>query len=194
MAIKAAKPLAYAALLLALAGCFVPEKFSSRVTFLTDGAFRFTYKGTAVFAMAVESLAKKGKLDEKDDEDLRKLIPELKKDPCAKDVSYVGNGRFRLEIECEGTTEKVPGIVSTLIAIKRQPDGAISVGSLPFGDKERGVLSQIGLKIDGELRIDLPSGAQVVSENADRKPILGLGGYVWKLSSVTQSPVLRVRF
>jgi hypothetical protein len=79
--------------------------------------------------------------------------------------------------------------------VEKGSDGVITVSSPNISDKDRQELGKLGIKIDGTLDVKLPSGAQVISHNAQSTPYMfGLmGDYSWKIGTPDQRPFIKFR-
>ena len=85
------------AVCLLLAGCLVPGKFEAKADFQADGAYTYTYVGTAVHAMAAMQIAQSGsKMGAQDEKMFQQEALVLRKKPDVRDVHYKGDGRHQL--------------------------------------------------------------------------------------------------
>lgn len=182
------------AMLFVLTGCFIPEKFHSTVKFSADGAYTFHYDGTVIFALAAAQIKSVGQLQQKDNDDLQKLVIDIKKDKCVKDASYIGNARYHIYMDCTFSSGNPYNPLGGIIKIETEKDGVVVISSPAITEKNIEELRSLGIEVNGTLKIDVPSGINILSENADSKPILGFGGYAWKLGRVDQRPMMRLKF
>lgn len=82
--------------ILVLAGCWVPEEFVASLEIKADKSFTFTYDGVLAFGPALAEIKQRGRLSPNDEAELKKLEAELRKERGVQDISYIGNGRFKM--------------------------------------------------------------------------------------------------
>jgi hypothetical protein len=86
---------------LAIAGCLVPEKFTAKIDFKSDGNYQYSFSGTAIHVLAKMQIESGKALTPKDSDKLKADAEMMAKQPDFKRVSYKGDARY--EIELEGT-------------------------------------------------------------------------------------------
>lgn len=178
-----------------LSGCLVPEKFAAKVDVQPDASYTFSYAGTMVNAFAALEMTKAGKLSANSDEQLKKEVASISKEPDVRSVSYKGNGRYELALE----SKKKPGQpfhAFSILNVSTDKDGVMTISSPELKDKDKKELDKLGMKIDGTLDVTIPKNAEVLSHNATSTPtFFGLfGTYTWKIGRVDQRPVMKLRF
>ncbi|WP_374404659.1 hypothetical protein [Niveibacterium sp.] len=175
-----------------LTGCLVPEKFSAKVEIQPDGGYAYSYKGTAVHALAAAELKQTGTISPRDDAGLKAEADKMAKGQDVRRAVYLGKGRYDLDVQ--GTkTRGQPVKLLQVLSVSTDKDGLITISSPELKDKERKQLEQLQIVIDGTLEVKVPKNAEVVSSNATSTPTMGLGGYAWKIGKVDQRPVMKVR-
>jgi hypothetical protein len=87
--------------LLALAGCWIPENFDTRININKDGSYTFTYDGTLTFGLALAA-AQHGRLSARDEAEFRKEGDKLRREPGFRRVDYQGKGRYKVLFEKAG--------------------------------------------------------------------------------------------
>ena len=87
-------------LVVIVAGCWIPEKFTARIIVNKDGSYTYTYDGILTFALALAA-AKEGKLSPKDEAAFKKEEEKIRGESGFKKVSYSGNGRYEVFVERE---------------------------------------------------------------------------------------------
>lgn len=144
--------------------------------------------------LAAVELAQKGKLAEKDELALKNDVASMSKNPDAKAVKYLGNGRYDLVLESKKAAGQ-PLRMLDIFNVRTTKDGIIEISSNPIDDKSKKQFAQLGIKIDGTLDVTLPKNAEVISHNAASQPtFFGLfGSYSWKIGRVDQQPSIKFR-
>lgn len=180
------------ALLGLLTGCFLPEKFTAKVTVNADQSYSFAYKGTArEVVIAADIAAKKAKdSDAKLVEYVNGKLKFMKSSPMVKSISYQGNGLFDLVMDID----KKPGeslsafdsfkVYTKEVAGKKQ----LVISSPSLTAKDLKSLQELGIGMSGTLDVSVPSNMTVVSHNATSTPTLGFGSYSWKVGTPGEGP------
>jgi hypothetical protein len=184
-------------LAVALAGCWIPEKFDTRITINKDGSYTFTYDGTLTYGLALAA-AQQGGLSAKDETELQKEGEKLRRQPGFKKVDYLGKGRYKVLFEKAGNRGERFYFLSEelkFFAVLPQVDRSVTVTAVRPGQKEIQELNSIGAKIEGTLSVSVASGVQVVRHNAESEPVFfGLfGAYKWQIKSPDANPVIVVK-
>lgn len=177
-----------------LSGCLVPEKFTARADIHADGSYAVSYTGTAVHGLAAMQIAKTGKLSANDNTALEREVAKMKRNPDVQSVSYKGNGRYELALAANRGKGQSLDLLS-ILTVKTDKDGVITISSPKIDEKSKKELSQLGIKVDGTLAVTIPKNAEVIEHNATATPsFFGLvGTYTWKIGSVDQRPVMKIR-
>lgn len=192
------KAICIAALALLLSSCWIPEKFTASVSVNKDGSYAFTYDGILANGLALASEAQ-GKLSAKDELGLKNDAEKLRKEPGFKSVSYLGKGRYQVKVEIAKKAGERYAFVADgnakLFSVQPQKDGTINISSFEIDKKALANLKQINAKVQGELKVTVASGVEVVKHNADSSPMLkGLfGSYSWHIKTVDAAPYIVVR-
>ncbi len=183
--------------LILLTGCLIPEKFDATISIAKDGSYKFRYDGTLAYALALEAV-NKNTLAAKDEEGLKKLTEEFKKDKQFTKVEYLGKARYQVVVEKEGKPNEPYYFLSKdskLISIIPQKDGTIAISAVKLDSKSIATLKAIGSKIEGTLSVTLGNGVKVISQNATTEPsFFGLmGAYKWQIKSSDVLPSMVVK-
>jgi hypothetical protein len=84
----------------ALSGCLFPEKFTTKANVNSDTSYHILMSGTAAYVPAVMQIASsKEPLSDKDERSLQLESEKMAQAEGIKKVSYVGNGRFDIQID-----------------------------------------------------------------------------------------------
>ena len=188
------KPLVICSLAVLLSGCLVPERFTAAIKIDPDASYSYSYKGTAVHALAAAQIKKGKPLSSKEESGLKAEADKMSKLPDVTRATYVNEGRYKLELE----GKKQPGERLKLLGffeVSTASDGVITITSPDMKPRDLQGLQQLGIKIDGTLEVKLPKNAEIISQNATSMPtFFGMwGAYTWKIGRLEQRPVMRIR-
>ncbi len=177
-----------------LTACLVPEKFVAKVEFHPDASYDYQFDGTASDPLALMELKQRGALSPHTESALKNIGDRMPKERDVRSARYLGNARYDLSI----AGHRIPGEDMHLIdilSVVRGNDGVITVSSPELKQKDRQELAKLGIKVDGTLEIKVPSGAQVISQNAQSTPSLFgmIGSYTWKIGTPEQRPLLQFK-
>lgn len=176
-----------------LSGCLVPEKFDASISFNKDGTYVYRYSGTAANGNALRDMKMKGKLDAQAEEEVKAFAQELAKDNKeVKEIEYQGNARYRLETEETLRVGQKSSLIP-LVKVLHGKGGTIVVASPRFREKDKAMLQDAGVKVEGTLKVTLPSGAKVVDQNADETPGWFSRTYEWKIGKIDKAPRIEFR-
>jgi len=182
-----------AACTVALTGCLVPEKFAAKVDVKSDGAYSFSYSGTAMNALVASQLSQGGGLSDKDVKALDAEAERLKKDKEIRKAIHKGNGRYELEIEQARLARQHLKVLNTF-SVQTDNAGVMTISSVELKDKDKKELARLGLIVDGTLEVRVPKDVEVLSHNATATPTLGFGTYSWKIGRIDERPMMRLKF
>jgi len=198
------------ALLLLLAGCWVPQTYTARIKIERDGVYHASMEGTALHPDAwramlrVNAEAKAGRIKP---EELKKAQAEalapltkeleaLKGDKRIQGISSIGDGRVRFSASSTWTMDRkllVFNKLETPISFAVAQDGTVR---LRVKDAVTGPGARaLGVKTEGSLAVTLDEGIEVLEHNAEKTPTSPRGAYRWSINSgTTEPPYLKVRF
>jgi hypothetical protein len=184
-------------ILLALAACWIPENFDTKITINKDGSYLFVYDGTLTFGLALAA-AQQGALSASDEAGFRKKGEKLRRERGFKRVDYQGKGRYRVLFEKAGSRGEAFYFLSQemkLFAILPQADRTVTVTAVRPSQEDIQKFNSIGAKIAGTLSVSVANGVQVVRHNAESEPTLFglLGAYRWQIKSPNADPVIVVK-
>ena len=176
-----------------LSGCLVPEKFTAKVDVKSDGAYSFSYSGTAVNALVSAQLVQGGKLSDKDRQALDAEAERMRSSKEIRKAVHKGNGRYELEIEQEKAAGK-PLSVMDSFWIRTDKAGVMTISSIEIKEKDKREFSRLGLTINGTLEVRVPKDVEVISHNATSTPTWGFGAYTWKIGRIDERPMMKLKF
>nr|WP_261794581.1 hypothetical protein [Comamonas testosteroni] len=176
-----------------LTGCLVPERFTARVDIQPDAGFAYRFDGSAIDPLAVMKIQQQGFLSDKEQQSLAAEAQKLKQNPDVKKAVYTGKARYQLEMEGQRKAGEALKLLNSFM-VQTDANGVITVSAQPLKRKEKADLAQMGFTINGTLTVNVPAGAQVLSQNANTQPPSGSGAYVWRLGDVGVRPEIKLRF
>jgi len=182
---------------LSLTGCWIPEKFTSRVVINNNGSYTFSYDGILTFWLALAA-AKEGALSSQDEAAFKKEEEKIRKEPGFKKVSYISNGRYKVLVEREHKPGEQTHFISRMqriFSVVPKQDGTIEVSGFKLSEKDLAELKKIGAKVDGHLKVSVGRNVDVIKHNATSTPkFFGLfGDYEWHIKSPDVVPFIIVR-
>lgn len=180
------------ALVLTLAGCLIPEKFTASIAMKSDGSYTYKYDGTAIHALAAAEIKKSGSLSSKDEVGLKQEADKASKAKGVRKISYLGGGRYDLSVERELQIGQQVDVIKVM-SVMKDKDGIITIAAAALTPKDQKGLSKLGVKVDGTVEVRLPSNAQVISQNATGTPGLFSKAYSWKIGAVDQRPSIKFK-
>lgn len=178
----------------ALAACLIPEKFTAKVEFHADSSYEYQFDGTASNPMALAELKQRGALSPHTEAALKNDGDRMPKEMDVRSARYLGNARYEMSIAGQRKPGEELHLLEILSVVKSR-DGIITISSPELKEKDRQELAKLGIKVDGTLEIKLPSGAQVILQNAQSTPSLFgfAGSYTWKIGTPDQRPLMKFK-
>lgn len=182
-------------LTLFLSGCLVPERFNAEIDIKPDASYSFKYQGITLHALALAQINKGQPLSDKENARFAAEVVKLNKRSEFTEVYYQGDGRYKLAIDMNKKTGEELKIFD-VFTVSQDQEGIMTISTVKLKKKDRQLLADSGIKIDGELSVRLPNNAEVLEHNATSTPYFFglLGSYQWKIDSFDRQPLLRVRF
>jgi len=174
-----------------LTGCFIPEKFDAKLTVNEDGSYVFIYDGTVVNAFALEDIANNGKLSEEDEKEMKEFDDEVEKDDEIKSVKYIGNARYKMKLEIN--KKKGEGLQVYEFFNVNFKEEVMNIFSTKLNDRDRKDIESVGATIVGKLKVDIPNKYEIVEHNADKKPKLGIGSYIWNIKDYGDNVIMKIK-
>ncbi|NHZ92327.1 hypothetical protein F2P45_25455 [Massilia sp. CCM 8733] len=179
---------------LLLTGCLVPERFTARTAFQSDGSYQYSYAGTAVHTLASRHMARGDKLGPKE-AGMHDAAAKPKRNGEIRQAA--DNGKARYDLSVEGRRQRGQALdLLGVLRVHTGPDEVLTLQAGKLDDEEKASMAALGIKLDGTLSVTVPISAEVISHNATSTPsFFGLlGTYSWKIDSLEQRPEMRIRF
>lgn len=168
-------------LIFLLSGCLVPEEFEASMNVKKDGTFVFRYHGILTHVLLRKAFID-GKVDNKNDPDIREIERELQADSRFKKASYIGDGRFQVECEVKGIASEPFHFISSdidMFSLVPLGDNRFEFRSFQIEEKSVAEIAALRIKVNGKVHVR--TDATIVSHNA--KSVGLLGGLSWDLTS-----------
>lgn len=175
---------------LLLGGCLVPERFEARIEVTPRGAYHVYYEGTV---QHYDAATRRGRLGPLLTAEIEHELRHWDRTPGVQTFEALGQGRYRLRSH----EQLRPGQRSRIFPDLYFQTVQRGVFELTLADARLSELRQmreIGMPIEGRIAVRLPPNAEVVSDNADRRPGWKVfSDYVWHLDVQGDAPRLRFR-
>ncbi|MCF8480098.1 MAG: hypothetical protein K9H25_06680 [Rhodospirillum sp.] len=155
---RAARLLLVVLATLALASCWLPDRFIAEVRLARNGDYSLTFDGEMVWVSLVEAL-RAGEIKGKDlDEKIAVLTRDLTRDQAFKEVVYKGNGRFKVRYERTGFLYPkdefiFPRSNNPIISLKSRGDGTVTIRSTTLKSMDKKHITESGLGMSGKFRV-----------------------------------------
>jgi hypothetical protein len=158
------------ALLLPLAGCYLPDDFTTDMQVADDGRFAFVYEGDLTQLQFLQRIGTGELTGERLAEYVGIYERDLKRDSGFKEIEYLGDARYRVRYERSGDLREFrqfsfPRRNAAFIGLRINEDGLIEL----FGDKlpkqHRDELLARGFNTRGQLRVWVRG--EVLDHNAE---------------------------
>jgi hypothetical protein len=182
----------------ALSSCYLPGSFDAEIELSRTGFYKMTFDGYIVDVSLYDDL-RQGKLTQKQQEEkIANTITDFKRDGDTKEVSYYGQGAFKVVWQTSGDITRTKQVVffrrneNMLSITYDEKDGTIDLAGKYIKKQDADRIIQMGLNIQGVLRVK--TDAHVIAHNAQRVTKDGLTTiYGFQLNSVTDpSPRMKV--
>jgi len=178
-----------------LTSCFVPDQYEAEIRLTKDGSYGITFIGVLIYAPLFGQIAR-GKIDpEKAKENDRMFYEQLKRESTFKEVTPLGQGRYRVRYEREGRfagKQQMVTFVSRqqpIFRILTKESGNVEVNGSGQGKLYAKDFEAVGIQSRGLLRI--VTDAQVLDHNAQfvrKSSTPGFTMYDWRRRELTEAP------
>jgi len=174
-------------LMLALASCYIPDRFRSELLLSRYGEYRMTFDGDLLFAPMLHDYAENKVKPEDEPERMAAVQRDLSRDPAIKSVTPHGKGRFVVHYQREGRIGPNQLIAllrrdAALIRMKSTEDGRILIAANSVKPADAEAMGKFGVGMSGEFRIT--TDATVLQHNAaEVRPFGAYQVYIWKIEN-----------
>lgn len=179
-----------ALLMLALAGCYLPDRFEANINIDRTGDYAFEYRGDLISFNFLRKIGE-GEVTGDDPEEIAKYVSDLRRDSGFQSVDYIGQARYRVEYRRQNNILAVPNFSfvrrnSLVFNIKRRMDGLVEIAGHRPVERYREELRAAGFEFDGVVRIW--TNAEVVEHNADAVQEGPRTLYAWRIETMEREP------
>jgi hypothetical protein len=183
------------AAVLALASCYIPDRYEAEIRLTRDGGFGVTFIGQIIYAPLFSQIARGEISEEKAKDNDRMILEQLRRDSAFKEVSPLGSGRYQVRFEREGRFGGAMQMVNfatrqqAIFRIRTTEDGLVQVNGSGQGQLYADRFEEVGLRTQGLLRI--VTDAEVVEHNATfvrASPTPGFTQYDWRIRDFRDPP------
>lgn len=185
---KLVRPLVVLAVLLAVNGCYLPDRFQLNMNIDKSGRYAFIYEGDLI---AFNFLRKIGQNEvaPTDQDEIAVYVQDLERDSAFEEVTYLGNARYRVKYKRQSNILEHPSFSfvrrnAAFMMLKRGEDGLIRVEGDKPNKQYRDELTAKGYEIRGVVRIW--TNARVIDHNAEQVVQGSPTQYVWNIQSFEQ--------
>ena len=173
----------------ALSSCYVPARFYGEIELSRNGYYKMDFEGYVVDAQFYRDLRENKLSAEEIEARKNSVINDFKRDSSTKEISYYGQGAFKVKWVKSGDILKARMVTffqrnEDMLSIAFVRDkGIITIRGRGLGKAQADQLAKIGLNTEGDLVVR--TDARVISQNATKSEKDGLVTvYSWKVKSV----------
>lgn len=181
------------AVLCLLAGCYLPDRFQLQINMQRDGEYAFTYEGDLLAFNFLRKIGA-GEASANDQDEIQIYENDLRRDSGFSEVSYLGQGRYRVKYRRQSNILKRPSFSfvrrnAPFMTVKRNAEGLVTITGDRPNKKYRDELVAKGFNTRGTVRIW--TDARVIDHNAHEVIQGSSTQYVWNIQSI-QLPAPRL--
>ena len=186
--------------IVALSSCYLPGSFDAEIELSRTGLYKMTFDGYIVHVPLYDDLRQNKLTKEQQDEKIAIVINDFKRDGDTKEVSYFGQGAFKVVWQTSGDITRTKNVTffrrneNMLSLLYDEKEGTIAIAGKYVKKQDAERILQMGLNVQGVLRVK--TDARIIAHNAQRVTKDGLTTiYGFRLNSVTDpSPRMKVAF
>ena len=186
--------------LLALSSCYLPGSFDAEIELSRTGLYKMSFDGYIVDVQLYDDMRKNKLTKEQQDTKIANVINDFKRDSDTKEISYFGQGAFKVVWQTSGDVTQTKQITffrrneNMLSILYDEKEGTISLAGKSVKKQDAERILEMGLNVQGVLRVK--TDARIIAHNAQRVTKDGLTTiYGFRLNSVTDpSPRMKVAF
>jgi hypothetical protein len=186
--------------IVALSSCYLPGSFDAEIELSRTGLYKMTFDGYIVHVPLYDDLRQNKLTKEQQDEKIAIVINDFKRDGDTKEVSYFGQGAFKVVWQTSGDITRTKNVTffrrneNMLSLLYDEKEGTIAIAGKYVKKQDAERILQMGLNVQGVLRVK--TDARIIAHNAQRVTKDGLTTiYGFRLNSITDpSPRMKVAF
>ena len=188
------------AAIVTLSSCYLPGSFDAEIELSRTGLYKMTFDGYIVDVQLYDDLRQNKLSKQQQDEKIANIIADFKRDGDTKEVSYFGQGAFKVIWQTSGDITRTSQVTffrrneNMLSLLYNEKEGTISIAGKYIKKQDAERILQMGLNVQGVLRVK--TDARIIAHNAQRVTKDGLTTiYGFRLTSITDpSPRMTVAF
>lgn len=173
---------------LSLAGCGIgdditPREFTAKADFKADGSYDLSYDGTVSYLPMMEQMAEGTLEPEAEKATADKIAAKLSDTKDISNVSYEGDGVFKLTYRKSGNLNQEPmgGLgQKPLLEMTETPEGKLIIKFLSFAPDVE--LPAKARTMTGSIEVTTELAVESVTANPEHKP--DASQYLWKVSGI----------
>lgn len=185
---------------IALSSCYLPGSFDAEIELSRTGLYKMTFDGYIVDVQLYDDLRQNKLTKAQQDEKIAAVIADFKRDGDTKEVSYFGQGAFKVIWQTSGDITRTSQVTffrrneNMLSILYSEKDGTITLQTKYIKKQDADRILQMGLNVQGVLRVK--TDARIIAHNAQRVTKDGLTTiYGFRMTSLTDpSPRMKVAF
>jgi hypothetical protein len=185
---------------IALSSCYLPGSFDAEIELSRTGLYKMTFDGYIVDVQLYDDLRQNKLSKQQQDEKIAAIIADFKRDGDTKEVSYFGQGAFKVIWQTSGDITRTAQVTffrrneNMLSILYSEKEGTITLQTKYIKKQDAERILQMGLNVQGVLRVK--TDARIISHNAQRVTKDGLTTiYGFRMTSITDpSPRMKVAF
>ncbi len=185
---------------IALSSCYLPGSFDAEIELSRTGLYKMTFDGYIVDVQLYDDLRQNKLTKAQQDEKIAAVIADFKRDGDTKEVSYFGQGAFKVIWQTSGDITRTSQVTffrrneNMLSILYSEKDGTITLQTKYIKKQDADRILQMGLNVQGVLRGK--TDARIIAHNAQRVTKDGLTTiYGFRMTSLTDpSPRMKVAF
>ena len=181
--------------LLVLAGCYFPARFTAEITLARNGTFDAAYSGDLIWVPFYQRLRQGGLPPREEADQVALITTDLTRDAAVKSVRYLGHGRFHAEWREAGDLLAVKMVsfvrrdapILVLKYLKDEKTITLAGYATSRANAER--LTQLGLGDEaGVLRVRTDGVVREHNATTVAEEGGGVRLYTWRITGVTDPP------
>jgi hypothetical protein len=184
----------------ALSSCYLPGSFDAEIELSRTGLYKMTFDGYIVDVQLYDDLRQNKLSKQQQEEKIAAVIADFKRDGDTKEVSYFGQGAFKVVWQTSGDITRTSQVTfvrrneNMLSILYSEKEGTITLQTKYIKKQDAERILQMGLNVQGVLRVK--TDARIIAHNAQRVTKDGLTTiYGFRMTSITDpSPRMKVAF